>query len=57
MSRIMEKFHVLNKLKPQFKQRVKILYVFENYEWNDKEVKGDLKGNVLIVTKDAIFSY
>jgi alpha-tubulin suppressor-like RCC1 family protein len=38
MSQIMEKFDVLNKLNAEFKQRVKILYVF-GY-------------NVLIVTKD-----
>jgi hypothetical protein len=43
MSQIMEKFDVLNKLNDEFKQRVKILYVFE--EWI-KEY------NVLIVTKD-----
>jgi alpha-tubulin suppressor-like RCC1 family protein len=53
MSQIMQKFDVLNKLKPEFKQRVKILYIFENYKWNDKEVKWDIKGyNVLIVTKN-----
>jgi hypothetical protein len=47
MSQIMEKFDVLNKLNDEFKQRVKILYVFENYDY------GILKGyNVLIVTKD-----
>jgi RCC1 and BTB domain-containing protein len=48
MSQIMEKFDVLNELNDEFKQRVKILYVFEDYDysWN-------LKGyNVLIVTKD-----
>jgi alpha-tubulin suppressor-like RCC1 family protein len=39
MSQIMEKFDVLNKLNDEFKQRVKILYVFEY-------------SNVLIVTKD-----
>ncbi len=39
----MEKFHVLNELNDEFKQRIKILYVFKNYP----------KGyNVLIVTKD-----
>jgi RCC1 and BTB domain-containing protein len=43
MSQIMEKFDVLNKLKPEFKQRVKILYVFQDWR---KEY------NVLIVTKD-----
>ncbi len=40
----MEKFDVLNKLNDEFKQRVKILYVFENYY-----PKGN---NVFIVTKD-----
>ncbi len=50
MSKIMEKFDVLNELNDEFKQRVKILYIFENYEWHSKLV---LKGyNVLIVTKD-----
>jgi alpha-tubulin suppressor-like RCC1 family protein len=39
MPQIMEKFDVLNKLNDEFKQRVKILYVFEY-------------SNVLIVTKD-----
>ncbi len=39
MSEIMEKFDVLNELNDEFKQRVKILYVFET-------------NNVLIVTKD-----
>jgi alpha-tubulin suppressor-like RCC1 family protein len=43
MSQIMEKFDILNKLNAEFKQRVKILYVFEDY------LKGE---NVLIVTKD-----
>jgi RCC1 and BTB domain-containing protein len=38
MSQIMEKFDVLNELNDEFKQRVKILYVFGN--------------NVLFVTKD-----
>ncbi len=48
----MEKFDVLNKLNDEFKQRVKILYVFENYEF--KLFRGFvLTGyNVLIVTKD-----
>jgi alpha-tubulin suppressor-like RCC1 family protein len=46
MSQIIEKFDVLNKLKPEFKQRVKILYVFEDYEL---VIKGY---NVLIVTKN-----
>jgi alpha-tubulin suppressor-like RCC1 family protein len=53
MSQIIEKFDVLCvKLNDEFKQRVKILYVFENYDWNkNKDVV--LKGyNVLIVTKD-----
>jgi alpha-tubulin suppressor-like RCC1 family protein len=52
MSQIMEKFDVLNKLNDEFKQRVKILYVFENYEF--KLFRGFvLTGyNVLIVTKD-----
>jgi alpha-tubulin suppressor-like RCC1 family protein len=48
MSQIMEKFHVLNKLNFEFKQRVKILYFFENCD-EDFVVKGY---NVLIVTKD-----
>jgi alpha-tubulin suppressor-like RCC1 family protein len=44
MSQIMEKFDVFKELNDEFKQRVKILYVFEDY-WG--------KGyNVLIVTKD-----
>jgi alpha-tubulin suppressor-like RCC1 family protein len=44
----MEKFDVLKKLKPEFKQTVKILYVFENYDYFERP-----KGyNVLIVTKD-----
>jgi alpha-tubulin suppressor-like RCC1 family protein len=43
----MEKFDVLNKLNDEFKQRVKILYVFENYK--NLVPKGY---NVLIVTKD-----
>jgi alpha-tubulin suppressor-like RCC1 family protein len=44
----MEKFDVLKELKPEFKQRVKILYVFENYD-----LFGSQNGyNVLIVTKD-----
>ncbi len=43
----MEKFDVLNELNDEFKQRVKILYVFEDYNYLG------LKGyNVLIVTKD-----
>jgi E3 ubiquitin-protein ligase HERC4 len=46
MSLFLEKFDVLNKLDDEFKQRVKILYVFEDYKY-------DIKGyNVLIVTKD-----
>ena len=45
MSQIMEKFDILSELNDEFKQRIKILYVFEDC--------GDLKGyNVLIVTKD-----
>jgi alpha-tubulin suppressor-like RCC1 family protein len=43
MSQIMEKFDVSNKLNAEFKQRVKILYVSEDWR------KGE---NVLIVTKD-----
>ncbi len=39
----MEKFDVLNELNDEFKQRVQILYVFED------SIKGY---NVLIVTKD-----
>ncbi len=39
----MEKFGVLKQLNDEFKQRVKILYVFQDY-------KNDI--NVLIVTKD-----
>ncbi len=31
MSQIMEKFDVLKKLNDEFKQRVKILYVFEDF--------------------------
>ncbi len=34
MSQIMEKFDVLNELNDEFKQRVKILYVFEDYDLN-----------------------
>ncbi len=51
MSQIMEKFDVLNELNDEFKQRVKILYVFEDYdhEWKEWNLKGY---NVLIVTKD-----
>jgi hypothetical protein len=30
----MEKFDVLNELNDEFKQRVKILYVFEDYDLN-----------------------
>jgi alpha-tubulin suppressor-like RCC1 family protein len=53
MSQIMEKFDVLNELKPEFKQRVKILYVFENYELNENKNGLVLNGyNVLIVAKD-----
>jgi hypothetical protein len=53
MSQIMEKFDVLNKLNDEFKQSVKILYVFENYEWYEIKNGLVLKGfNVLIVTKD-----
>jgi alpha-tubulin suppressor-like RCC1 family protein len=47
MSQIMEKFDVLNELNDEFKQRVKILYVFENYE-----LIQNVLNNVLIVTKD-----
>jgi alpha-tubulin suppressor-like RCC1 family protein len=48
MSQIMEKIDVLNTLNYGFKQRVKVLYVFE-----DCDYFGDVKGfNVLIVTKD-----
>jgi RCC1 and BTB domain-containing protein len=43
MSQIMEKFDVLNELNDEFKQRVKILYVSENFPNGY---------NVLIVTKD-----
>jgi alpha-tubulin suppressor-like RCC1 family protein len=42
MSQIMEKFDVLNELNAEFKQTVKILYVFEDYP----------KYNVLIATKE-----
>jgi alpha-tubulin suppressor-like RCC1 family protein len=53
MSQIMEKFDVLNKLNDEFKQRVKILYVFENYEYMKYIQNYFFKGyNVLIVTKD-----
>ncbi len=53
MSQIMEKFHVLNELNDEFKRRVKIFNVFENYEWATNIKKYVLKGyNVLIVTKD-----
>jgi RCC1 and BTB domain-containing protein len=45
MSQIIEKFDVLNKLKDEFKQRIQTLYVFEDFDYNDKY-------NVLIVTKD-----
>jgi alpha-tubulin suppressor-like RCC1 family protein len=52
MSQIMEKFDVLNKLNDEFKQTVKILYVFENYELVEN-IDIILQGfNVLIVTKD-----
>jgi hypothetical protein len=47
MSQIMEKFDVLNELNDEFKQRVKILYVFED---NYRNVFNGY--NVLIVTKD-----
>jgi alpha-tubulin suppressor-like RCC1 family protein len=48
MSQIVEKFDVLNKLNDEFKQRVKILYVFEDFDYY-----GHFKGyNILIVTKD-----
>jgi hypothetical protein len=47
----MEKFDVLNKLNAEFKQTVKILYVFENYEFNVKELKWDLKGNNVLSQK------
>jgi alpha-tubulin suppressor-like RCC1 family protein len=55
MSQIMEKFDFLNKLNDEFKQRVKILYVFQDYKWDYKRIINELvlKGyNVLIVTKD-----
>jgi alpha-tubulin suppressor-like RCC1 family protein len=42
MSQIMEKFDILNELNDEFKQRVKILYVFQDFP----------NYNVLIVTKD-----
>jgi alpha-tubulin suppressor-like RCC1 family protein len=45
MSQIMKKFDVLNELNDEFKQRVKILYVFEDSIY-------DFEDNVLIVTKD-----
>jgi tRNA A-37 threonylcarbamoyl transferase component Bud32 len=48
MSQIMEKFDVLKKLNHEFKQRVKILYVFENYYYGFVLNRY----NVLIVTKD-----
>ncbi len=50
MTQIIEKFHVLNELNDDFKQRVKILYVCENYKYENKWFP---KGyNVLIVTQD-----
>jgi alpha-tubulin suppressor-like RCC1 family protein len=53
MLQIMEKFDVLNELNDEFKQRVKILYVFEDYEWNENIKRHVLnRYNVLIVTKD-----
>jgi alpha-tubulin suppressor-like RCC1 family protein/tRNA A-37 threonylcarbamoyl transferase component Bud32 len=52
MSQIMEKFEVLNKLNDEFKQRVKILYVFEDYKWNKNIQDYVSENNVLIVTKD-----
>jgi alpha-tubulin suppressor-like RCC1 family protein/tRNA A-37 threonylcarbamoyl transferase component Bud32 len=49
----MEKFDVLNELNEEFKQRVKILYVFEDYEYIENMNKYVLRGyNVLMVTKD-----
>ncbi len=42
----MEKFHVLNELNDEFKQRVQILNVFEDHQYFPKGY------NVLIVTKD-----
>jgi alpha-tubulin suppressor-like RCC1 family protein len=51
MSDIIKKFDVLNEINDGFKQSVKILYVFEDYDW--VEPKWLFKGyNVLIVTKD-----
>jgi hypothetical protein len=49
MSQIMEKFDVLNELNDEFKQRVKILYVFKGFRLG---VNGFDGYNVLIVTKD-----
>jgi alpha-tubulin suppressor-like RCC1 family protein len=49
MSQIMEKFDVLNELNDEFKQRVKILYIFQDYDYILDRLKGN---NVLIVTKD-----
>ncbi len=36
MSQIMEKFNVLNELNNEFKQRVNVLYVFQDYGYKDK---------------------
>jgi alpha-tubulin suppressor-like RCC1 family protein len=53
VSKVMEKYDVSNKLNDEFKKRVKILYVFQNYEYEFPDLT-DLKGyNVLIVTKDG----
>ncbi len=47
----MEKFDILSQLNNEFKQRVKILYIFEDQEYIEE--KYVLKGyNVFIVTKD-----
>jgi alpha-tubulin suppressor-like RCC1 family protein/tRNA A-37 threonylcarbamoyl transferase component Bud32 len=53
MLQIIENFDVLIELNNEFKQRAKIVYVFQDYEWNENIKRYVLnRYNVLIVTKD-----
>jgi alpha-tubulin suppressor-like RCC1 family protein len=53
MSHIIENFEILSRLNDVFKQRIKILFVFENYDYIPSKADWVLEGyNVIMVTDD-----